>query len=128
MQTSDGIDIEHLNKLMASFALEGVVEYDEQGKLVDAENAPVNLYKYTQPVSYQNYKVQSGDTISGITKKFGLTNISTLISVNDIGNVRQLAAGQKLKIPSIDGIVYSVKAGDSLEKITSFFILLKKFN
>jgi len=120
MQTSDCLDIEHLNALMATFALEGVAEYDEQGKLVDAD-APVNLYKYTQPVTYQNYKVQNGDTISGITKKFGLTNISTLISVNDIGNVRQLAAGQKLKIPSIDGIVYSVKAGDSLEKITKAY-------
>ena len=31
--------------------------------------------------------------------------------------MRQLAAGQKLKIPSIDGIIYTVKAGDSLNSI-----------
>ena len=77
---------------------------------------------YTQPVTYQNYSVRSGDTISGITRKFGLRNISTLISVNDISNVRQLGAGQKLKIPSIDGIIYTVKKGDSLESI------VKKYN
>ena len=42
-----------------------------------------------------------------------------MISVNDIGNVRQLGAGQKLKIPSIDGIVYTVKNGDSLNSIAT---------
>ena len=111
-------DIENLNKLMANFALEGKIDYDESGKLLDVEATAVKA-NFTQPVSYQTYKVRSGDTISTIAKKFGLTNISTLISVNDIGNVRQLAAGQKLKIPSIDGIIYTVKNGDSLSSITS---------
>ncbi len=116
-QGTDSEDIEILNKLMVNFALEGKIDYDETGNLLDVE---VNTVKpnFTQPVTYQTYKVRSGDTISGIAKKFGLTNISTLISVNDIGNVRQLAAGQKLKIPSIDGIIYTVKKGDSLSSIT----------
>ena len=115
---SDGsADIENLNRLMANFALEGIAEYDESGKLLDTDTSTVS-YNFTQPVSYQTYKVRTGDTISGIAKKFGLTNLSTLISVNDIGNVRQLAAGQKLKIPSMDGIIYTVKKGDSLSAIT----------
>lgn len=108
------LDIEALNKLMSDFAMEGKVDYDESGNLLDAIKTNVS---YTKPVSYQTYKVQKGDTISGITKKFGLSNISTLISVNDIGNVRQLASGQKLKIPSIDGIIYTIKKGDSLDSI-----------
>ena len=118
LQSDGADDIEILNKLMANFALEGKIDYDENGKLLDVEAASVKA-NFTQPVSFQTYKVRSGDTISGIAKKFGLTNISTLISVNDIGNVRQLAAGQKLKIPSIDGIIYTVKNGDSLSSITS---------
>ena len=117
LESSGTIDIENLNKLMSSFALEGKAEYDETGNLLDVEAVNVNV-NFTQPVTYKTYKVQSGDTISGIAKKFGLTNISTLISVNDIGNVRQLAAGQKLKIPSIDGIIYTVKKGDSLSSLT----------
>ncbi len=117
LQSESGDDIEILNKLMANFALEGKIDYDETGNLLDVDAAAVKS-NFTQPVSYQTYKVRSGDTISGIAKKFGLTNISTLISVNDIGNVRQLAAGQKLKIPSIDGIIYTVKKGDSLSSIT----------
>ena len=116
---SDGaLDIENLNRLMASFALEGSVDYDESGKILDA-NTSTSSFNFTQPVTYQTYKVKAGDTISGIARKFGLTNISTLISVNDIGNVRQLAAGQKLRIPSIDGIIYTVKKGDSLNSIVS---------
>lgn len=112
----DSLDIDALNKLMSSFAMEGGIDYDEQGNLLDSVKSNVS---YTKPVSYQTYKVQKGDTISGITKKFGLSNISTLISVNDIGNVRQLASGQKLKIPSIDGIIYTIKNGDSLASIVS---------
>jgi len=118
LQNDGSVDIENLNRLMADFALEGIVEYDERGNLIDSDISS-ELSNFTQPVTYQNYKVKSGDTISGIAKKFGLANISTLISVNDIGNVRQLAAGQKLKIPSIDGIVYTVKKGDSLNSIIS---------
>lgn len=118
LESGDSLDIENLNKLMSSFALEGIVDYDESGKINDSDIISA-AQKFTQPVSYQNYKVLRGDTIGGIAIKFGLTNISTLISVNDIVNVRQLAAGQRLKIPSIDGIIYTVKNGDSLNSIAS---------
>ncbi|MCR4580412.1 MAG: M23 family metallopeptidase [Treponema sp.] len=113
----ESLDIQNLNKLMASFALEGSKEYDEAGNLLDMKGLESEVF--TQPVTYQTYKVRSGDTISGIAIKFGLRNISTLISVNDIGNVRQLAAGQKLRIPSVDGIIYTVKKGDSLNGIST---------
>ena len=123
IQNEESSDIEILNQLMASFALENSIEYDENGFIIglskDVQNVTQNVaaVAYKLPVTYQNYKVKSGDTISGITRKFGLSNISTLISVNDIGNVRQLAAGQKLRIPSYDGIVYTVKSGDTLDSI-----------
>ncbi len=116
MNSKDFLEVEHLNELMENFALDNTTQYDENGNIlnVDVDAIVPNL---REPVSYQNYTVKSGDTISGITKKFGLYNISTLISINDIGNVRQLAAGQKLKIPSIDGILYTVKSGDTLDSI-----------
>ncbi len=119
LNAEDPFDIENLDNLMKSFALELTSDVDENGLISDASGAALSSALLSQPVEYQTYKVKSGDTISGIAKKFGLTNISTLISVNDIGNVRQLGAGQKLKIPSIDGIIYTVKAGDSLDKIAT---------
>ena len=117
INTQELKDLDALDKLMSAFALESSSDVDENGMLIDASTVTdVNL---SQPVEYQTYKVKSGDTISGIAKKFGLSNISTLISVNDIGNVRQLGAGQKLKIPSMDGIIYTVKNGDTLDKIAT---------
>ena len=115
IQATDGSDIENLNKIMSDFALETAAEADEDGNIADAKIVLPN--RFTSPVSYQTYKVQNGDSISTIARKFGLTNVGTLISVNDISNVRQLAAGQKLKIPSIDGIIYTVKSGDSINTI-----------
>ena len=104
-----------LDRRMNSFAMdEKALEAELAAEAVSLENLII-----TQPVSFQIYKVKSGDTISGITSKFGLRNISTLISVNNIGNVRQLSAGQKLKIPSMDGIMYTVKKGDSLDSVVS---------
>ena len=119
LNTEDSYDIESLDALMKNFALELTSDVDENGQITDSTGAAISSSLLSQPVEYQTYKVKTGDTISGIAKKFGLTNISTLISVNDIGNVRQLAAGQKLRIPSIDGIVYTVKKGDSLNSITT---------
>ncbi len=119
LNAEDSFDIDSLDEIMKNFALEVTSDVDENGLLTDSTGAAISASLLSQPVEYQTYKVKSGDTISGIAKKFCLTNISTLISVNDIGNVRQLGAGQKLKIPSIDGIIYTVKSGDTLEKIAT---------
>lgn len=106
-------------RIMAE-AMSGLVfgtETDEflaDGTLFEAEEMTV----FAQPVSYENYTVRSGDTISSISLKFGLSNICTLISVNNIKNVRALAAGQILKVPDYDGILYTVRSGDTLEGLS----------
>ena len=120
LNAKDLLNVESLNKMMESFAMEGSLDVDEDGNLIDSTSI---AQIFSEPVSYQNYTVKAGDTISGIARKFGLKNISSLISVNDIGNVRQLAAGQKLKIPSIDGIIYTVKSGDTLDSIVTKYKL-----
>lgn len=110
-------EIARLDALMESFAMENYADVNESGDIADVQISYSTLF--AQPVSFQTYRVQKGDTISGIAKKFGLRNISTLISVNDIGNVRAIGAGQKLKIPSMDGIDYTVKSGDTLASIAA---------
>jgi len=116
LNSSETRDFENLDGFMSAFALDEAPKVDSEGNLLDSD-FNIDSSIITEAVTYQNYKVRSGDTISGISKKFGLSNISTLIAVNDISNVRQLAAGQKLKVPSMDGIVYTVKKGDSLNSI-----------
>jgi murein DD-endopeptidase MepM/ murein hydrolase activator NlpD len=69
---------------------------------------------------WQKYKVQKGDSVSGIAKKFGIS-LGAVIASNNIRNARQLKEGVTLRIPNIDGIPYSIKSGDSLSRISVSF-------
>jgi murein DD-endopeptidase MepM/ murein hydrolase activator NlpD len=64
------------------------------------------------------YTIAKGDTLSEIAKKFGL-KMDTLISFNQINNVRKMQVGTVLKIPNRDGLMYRVKRGDSLSAISA---------
>lgn len=113
-------ELEILDSAMSRFAFMSESEVDANGNLlIDGQKISLADISFSQPVTFQTYTVKSGDTISGITYKFGLTNISTLIAVNDIGNVRQLRSGQKLKIPSMDGLLYTVATNDTLEGLST---------
>ncbi len=57
------------------------------------------------------YTVQNGETVASIAARFSVTSESILWSNNISGNV--VAAGTKLVIPPVTGIVYTVKAGDT---------------
>jgi len=69
---------------------------------------------------WQQYKVQKGDSVSGIAKKFDVS-VGAIIASNNISNARRLQEGTNLRIPNIDGIPYQVKKGDSLSKISASF-------
>ena len=97
LSLAEDMEISALNQIMSAFALEETVgsAYNEDGSLVESYSDQKIEQVFSQPVTFQNYKVQSGDTISGITRKFGLKNISTLIAVNDIDNVRLISSDRK---------------------------------
>ena len=65
-----------------------------------------------------DYRVKEGDTLSGISKQYKI-DVGTLISYNNIEDVRRIWIGANLKIPDIDGLPYIVKDGDSLESIAN---------
>ena len=113
-------ELETLDKVMASFAMDASADYADNGDILDGNGnaSSVSEILFKKPVTFRTYEVKSGDTISGITRKAGLTNLSTIIAVNDIDNVRALYAGQKIRIPSIDGLVYPVKSGNTLAGIS----------
>ncbi|WP_407429321.1 peptidoglycan DD-metalloendopeptidase family protein, partial [Treponema sp.] len=115
-------EFEALNNAMSRFAMDGILSDNidengnvlgEDGSLLSSGNPGLGL-----AVSFQSYTVKSGDSISTISRKFGLSNISTLIAVNDISNVRTLRSGQKLKIPSMDGLIHKVSGGESLNSLS----------
>ena len=65
---------------------------------------------------YSTYSVQRGDIIGELAASFGL-NQDTLISINGIRNARLVQIGQVLRVPNQDGILYTVRQGDTLESI-----------
>lgn len=70
-------------------------------------------------ITYQTYRVKSGDMIGFIADAFDVTQ-DTIISVNNIKQSRLIQPGQYLKIPSMPGIVYTVKKdGETPETIAA---------
>lgn len=74
------------------------------------------------------YIVQRGDTLSQISRQFGV-NLNTLMASNGISNPRSLRAGQRLYIPgptqasqeSARQVTYRVRSGDTLWGIARRF-------
>ena len=122
LKDSGKAELETLDKVMAAFVADASVSYTDSGDIVGSGKSRAELAAlFKKPVSYQTYTVRSGDTLGGITKRFGLTNLSTLIDLNGITNARALHEGQKLRIPSVDGVMYTVAKGNSLAGLSAKF-------
>jgi murein DD-endopeptidase MepM/ murein hydrolase activator NlpD len=64
------------------------------------------------------YKVARGDTLSDIADSFDVS-LDTVVSFNGIKNARSLQPGTLLKIPSMSGILYTAKEGDSASSVAA---------
>lgn len=78
-----------------------------------------------EPADEVVYTVKSGDTLSGIAKKYN-TTYQKLAVYNGIKNPNLIRVGQKIKIPNVANaaptpvvkeVVYTVKRGDTLSAI-----------
>jgi murein DD-endopeptidase MepM/ murein hydrolase activator NlpD len=97
--------------------LEKVVFTDETAKTsLESGVLEPEFFSKSRILSYNSYSIKKDDTISGLAAQFGLYQ-DTLISVNGIRNSRGIQIGQVLKIPNQDGLVYTVKNGDTLDSI-----------
>ena len=64
------------------------------------------------------YEIQTGDTLSSIGEKFGISTETIKWENNLDGvDVNQLKPGQTLKILPVSGVSHVVKSGDSLESL-----------
>lgn len=83
----------------------------------NAEADAMNAFYNPDAITYQTYRVKSGDMIGIIAEKYDVTQ-DTIISVNNIKQSRLIQVGQYLKIPSLPGIIYTVKEnGETPETI-----------
>lgn len=72
---------------------------------------------------YTLYTVRRGDTLWGISRKFG-TSINSIVALNGIKNPNLIYTGEVFKIPSArseQAVIYTVKRGDTLWGISRKF-------
>ena len=68
------------------------------------------------PVFFE-YKVQQGDTLSGVASRFGIRSSYVTWNNADVTNANALTVGQTLQVPSVEGIIHSVRLGESVSEI-----------
>lgn len=66
----------------------------------------------------RTYKVRSGDTLTGIASRTGVS-MMTIWWANKLKSKDDLKIGQVLVIPPVNGLVVTVKAGDTLDSIAA---------
>lgn len=66
----------------------------------------------------EQYVVQDGDTISTIAHRFGV-NVGTILWNNNLTDRQYIRPGDTLKIPSVSGILITVKKGDTFGKLAA---------
>jgi murein DD-endopeptidase MepM/ murein hydrolase activator NlpD len=62
------------------------------------------------------YTVQNGDTISTISRRFGVT-VNTILWSNNLTSLSLIRPGDSLEILPYSGVAYTVKRGDTLAQI-----------
>lgn len=64
------------------------------------------------------YTVATGDTMSGIAQRHGIT-VNTILWANDIDNVDEIKPGDQIFILPIAGLSHVVKSGETIDSIAS---------
>jgi murein DD-endopeptidase MepM/ murein hydrolase activator NlpD len=68
------------------------------------------------PVFYE-YKIQPGDTVSGIATRFHIGSDYIVWNNGDISDRDALQVGTTLQIPSVEGIIHSVRSGETVSEV-----------
>ena len=94
---------ENLSSLLAS--VESDINAADAAQTAEfAQNADLT----DSSITYQTYRIKAGDMIGFIADAFDVSQ-DTIISVNNIRQSRLIKPGEYLKIPSMSGIIYTVK-------------------
>lgn len=90
-------------------------ETEVEAENVEKESVEKEQVRDVKKVTYIEYFVKKGDALSLIADEYNITE--EMIKINNPKNAKVLRVGDKLKIPSENGLFYKVKKGDSLFKI-----------
>ncbi len=91
---------------------------EETAAIIESGSQPNLPSEDSYNLSYISYRVRKGDMVGVIAENFGVTQDS-IISVNSIRSSRLIQIGQFLKIPTMPGILYTVKKSGETPKSIS---------
>jgi len=64
------------------------------------------------------YEIQSGDSLSLIAQKFGVSN-NSILWANNFDSKKILHPGEKIKIPPVSGLIHQVKSWETISWLAS---------
>ena len=95
---------------------DGELEQNERSSGQPAKSEP------TPEAAFATYTVQTGDTVAAIAASHGIQTESLLWNNPDLNaDPDSINIGQQVLIPSRDGILYTVKLGDTLTNIAELY-------
>jgi len=97
----------------------GVVETDPESASVLATRLGLEPGEPLPP--FFSYTIQRGDTVTKLARRFGLEQESILFNNFELRDPDRLPVGGELTVPGADGVVYTVKLGDTLSAIADNF-------
>jgi len=115
-------EFEVVSVAQASFDSSGIElkENISEDSIAVGMNSPELSRTGTHYNDIAKYVVSSGDTISGIAQKFGIT-VNSVLWANDLHVNSVIKAGDALEILPISGVKHIVKSGDTLSDVAKLY-------
>lgn len=95
-------------------------EERELGEVGSLNHLSINEEEDSENVKIIEHIVVKGESISSIALDYGVSE-STILNNNYIRNPDLIVLGQELKFPSVDGMIYVIKSGDTLGQIANVY-------
>jgi len=119
----------HIEKYTSFRIISSEEDFSDLEKLEDKNRVGSNFIKYSPKVkiNYNIYKVQRGDVLGIIARKFGIKT-RTIKKINKLYRKYTLRIGQKLKLPLPQDIIDAISTGEyKIQKGDTFISIAKKF-
>ena len=121
--------IPHKEKYTSFRVITSDEDFSDLEKLEDKNKVGHNFIKYTPTVKnvYHIYKVQRGDVLGKISRKFGIKT-RDIKKINHLHRKSTLKIGQKLKLPFAQDMIDAISTGEyKIQKGDTFISIAKKF-
>lgn len=114
IQAVPDIDFDYENDTLADLTVPGSIA--EQPGTLEIGDEPYPADAVVVRSGIETYTVRSGDAVSAIARRFGLT-VGTIIQANQLSKRASIKPGDTLKIPPVSGVLHTAKRGDTIGKL-----------